>query len=166
VRTAPYRLPGLAELAADETLWAGAPAFAGATPERRETVLRAIADHLRGVLVLDAPTLSEERTRSLTHRVAQGLCEPWTFDPGERLRQGKIALLPGASADARDRSVGLRLGMRSSIGRYLRSRRTWGIDDDLRADETEALLLAVIEALRGHLLTVVERRGEPWGVCS
>jgi hypothetical protein len=56
--------------------------------------------------------------------------------------------------------------MRSSIGRYLRSRRTWGIDDDLRADETEALLLAVIEALRGHLLTVVERRGEPWGVCS
>jgi hypothetical protein len=40
---------------------------------------------------------------------------------GERLRQGKVALLPGASADARDRAVGLRLGMRSSIGRYLRS---------------------------------------------
>ena len=155
---------GLAEIAGDDALWAGAPAIAAATAQRRETVLRAVADHLRGVLVLDAPTLSEERTRSLVHRAAQGLCEPWAFDPGERLRQGKVALLPGASADARDRSVGLRLGMRSSIGRYLRSRRTWGLDDDLRADETEALMLAIVEALRGHLLTVVERRGEPWGV--
>jgi len=155
---------GLAELAAEETLWAGAPVIAGATPERRETVLRAVADHLRGVLVLDAPALSEERTRSLAHRVAQGLCDPWTFDEGERLRQGKIALLPGASADARDRSVGLRLGVRSSIARYLRSRRTWAIDHDLRADDAETLVLAVVEALRGHLITVVERRGEPWGV--
>jgi hypothetical protein len=79
------------ELAADETLWAGAPVIAGATPERRETVLRAVADHLRGVLVLDASALSEERTRSLPLRVAQGICDPWTFDEGERLRQGKAA---------------------------------------------------------------------------
>ena len=126
----------------------GAPAIAGATPERRETVLRAIADHLRGVLVLDAPTLSEERTRSLAHRVAQGLCEPWTFDPGERLRQGKVALLPGASADARDRS--------RAAPRHALEHRTLpalqadlGIDDDLRAEEAEALVLAVVEALRG-----------------
>src|SRR5690606_19586470 len=109
-------------------------------------------------------TLSEERTRSLVHRAAQGLCEPWAFDPGERLRQGKVALLPGASADARDRSVGLRLGMRSSIGRYLRSRRTRGLDDGLRAEETVGFTLAIVAALRGQLLTVVERRGEPWGV--
>ena len=155
---------GLPELAAADGLWAGAPVLAEAPPERRETVLRAITDHLRGVLVLDMPALTEERTRSLGHRVAQSLREPWTFDEGERLRLGKVALLPGATADPRDRSVGMRLGPRSSIGRYLRSRRTWAIDRDLRAEDAETLLLAIVEALRGHLLTVVERRGEPWGV--
>ena len=90
---------GLPELAAADGLWAGAPVLAEAPPERRETVLRAITDHLRGVLVLDMPALTEERTRSLGHRVAQSLREPWTFDEGERLRLGKVALLPGATAD-------------------------------------------------------------------
>jgi hypothetical protein len=156
--------PGLGELAALDAPWAEAPAIASAPPARRETVLRAIADHLRSVLVLDAVALSEERTRSLAHRVAQTLREPRTFDEGERLRQSKVALLPGAAADARDRSVGLRLGVRSAIGRFLRSRRIWDIDDDLHAEEVEVLVRTIVAALRGHLLTVVERRGEPWGV--
>ena len=121
-------------------------------------MLKAVADHLRSVLVLDAKALSEERTRSLVQRVAQMLREPWTFEERERLRQGKVALLPGVSPDSGIGRLALRLGAASAIGRYLRSRRTWNLERDLSFEEVEQLVGSIVAALRGHLLTVVDRR--------
>jgi len=55
----------------------------------------------------------------------------------------------------------LRLSARSAIGRYLRSRRTWDLDRDLDSQRGEALVGAIVAALRGHLLTVVSHCGGP-----
>ena len=76
------------------------------------------------------------------------LREPWAFDEQERLRRGGIASLPQVTPTDRDRDVSLRLGPRSAIARYLRSRRTWGIDENLSAEEVEKLITTVVAALR------------------
>jgi hypothetical protein len=102
-------------------------------------------------------------TRSLASRVAQTIRDPWAFDERERLRTGTIALLPGVPPDPRDRRVMLRLSARSSIGRYLRSRRTWDLDHDLDSQQGEALVGAIISALRGHL-TVAQHHGADYGI--
>jgi very-short-patch-repair endonuclease len=151
-------------LASDDALWQGAPVIGGASAARRELVLAAVLDHLRSVLAIDAVPLTEERTRSLAARVAQTIRDPWAFDERERLRIGSVALLPGVVPDVRDRRVVLRLSARSSIGRYLRSRRTWDLDHDLDSQQGEALVGAIIAALRGHLLTVVSHRGGDYGL--
>jgi hypothetical protein len=155
---------GLSELSADEALWHGVPTIADAGTARREAVLDAVLDHLRSVLAVDAVPLTEERTRSLAARVAQTIREPWAFDERERLRAGTVALLPGVAPDPRDRRIMLRLSARSSIGRYLRSRRTWDLDHDLDSRAGEALVSAIVSALRGHLLTVVSDRGADYGI--
>ena len=155
---------GLAELAAEDALWREAPAIGGASAARREMVLGALLDHLRSVLAIDALPLTEERTRALASRVAQTIRDPWAFDERERLRTGSVALLPGVVPDPRERRVMLRLSARSAIGRYLRSRRTWDLDRDLDSHEGEALVGAIVAALRGHLLTVVTHRGADYGI--
>src|SRR5262249_30525567 len=89
---------------------------------------------------------------------------PWSFDEAERLRRGAVAALPAVTPTERDRDVALRLGPRSAIARYLRSRRTWGIDENLPADQVEELIDSIGAALRGHVLHIVGRRGQPCGV--
>jgi superfamily II DNA/RNA helicase/very-short-patch-repair endonuclease len=155
---------GLAELATEDARWREGPVIATASAVRREQVLAAVLDHLRSVLAIDAVPLTEERTRSLAARVAQAIRDPWAFDERERLRTGTLALLPGVVADARDRRVMLRLSARSAIGRYLRSRRTWNLDHDLDSRTGEALVAAIVEGLRGHLVTVVANRGADYGI--
>jgi superfamily II DNA/RNA helicase/very-short-patch-repair endonuclease len=155
---------GLAQLSSDDARWRSIPVIGAASAERREAVLGAVLDHLRSVLAIDAVPLTDERTRSLAARVAQTIREPWAFDERERLRNGSIALLPGVAPDTRDRRVMVRLSARSSIGRYLRSRRTWDLDRDLDSQGGEDFVGAIIAALRGHLLTVVSHRGSDYGI--
>lgn len=155
---------GLAELSSDDVLWRGVPVIGDTGAVRREAVLGAVLDHLRSVLAIDAIPLTDEQTRSLAARVAQTIREPWALDERERLRIGALALLPGATAGTLDRRVALRLSARSSIGRYLRSRRTWDLDLDLDSTAGEALVAAIVNALRGQVLTVVQQAGTDYGV--
>ncbi|MBI3979122.1 MAG: DEAD/DEAH box helicase [Chloroflexi bacterium] len=155
---------GLALLAADGARWAGLPAIAGAPAERREAVLRAVLDHLRGQLVLDAECMRHDRLRQLVQRANQWLRDPWAIDENERLRQSRIALLPGTIQDPHEDVETVGLGYRSAIGRYLRSQRTWGIDHDLPAADVDRLVLGIAVALQGHILAVVRRRGTDYGV--
>jgi hypothetical protein len=154
---------GLDELVANEVLWSH-PTIGSVTPPTRKAVLTAILDHMRSVLVLDDRTLTDDETRRLVQRANAVLREPWSFDEQERLRRGGIATLPQVTPTDRDRDVALRLGARSAIARYLRSRRTWNIDENLPTEEVENLIATVVAALRGHILRIVERNGQPFGV--
>jgi hypothetical protein len=152
---------GLDELVANEALWPH-PTIGGVSPAGRKAVLTAILDHMRSVLILDDRALTDDETRRLVQRANAVLREP--FDEQERLRRGGIAALPQVTPTDRDRDVSLRLGPRSAIARYLRSRRTWGIDENLSAEEAEKLITIAVAALRGHILRIVERNGQPFGV--
>jgi len=155
---------GLDELAADDTLWQGAPAIGDASVERRATVLRAVLDHLRSELAIDAECLKWDHAKQLFQRVNQWLGEPWSVDENEQPRVGKIALLPGVSAERADERDTFGLSFRSAIGRYLRARHTWGIATDLDMHQAEEVVRAIIAALRGQLLAVVQRKGADYGV--
>ena len=157
---------GLTELAADDTRWRGLPAIADATPERREHVLHTILDHLRTQLAIDAEALTDQSTRRLGKNAGQWLRDPWALDEHDRLKTSSFALLPNVELDEHEkRQRMLRLTSRSAVGRYLRSRRTWDIDQRLTGSDVEALIQGFVEQLRGHILMVVKNsKGEERGV--
>ena len=149
---------GLEDLASDGSLWAGLPAISSATPSKRVIVLRAILDHLRMQLAIDAEPLTNESTRRLTRNTSQWLRDPWRLEQWDRLRIQGLALLPGiqpTTSENRQRGV-LRLGPRSAVARYLRSKYTWGIDRGLSAAEAEELVRGIVKVLLGHILVPVQ----------
>lgn len=153
---------GLEELAFQDDLWSGAPAISEVDGPRRLEVLRAVLDHLRSKLVIDTEILKENHTRSLVRRANNNFIkEPWGFEHNARLRRSMVALLPGVPAP---RGEGVGLGFRSAVGRYLRSRHTWGRSADLTAQEVEDLVLHIVRVLKGHILIGVEDRGQEIGV--
>jgi len=155
---------GLEELSNDLSLWQGLPVMREVAPEMRFAVLKAILDHLRSNLAIDAKILEEDQARALVRRVNDWLREPWSFDEQERLRRSSLAIIPGVTPENRAARGFFRLGFRSAIGRYVRSRHTWSLDEDLSAQETESLILGIIGVLRGHILTMVKRNGKDYGV--
>ena len=158
---------GLHQLASEYDRWQNLPAIYEAEPGRREIVLKAFLDHLRMNLVIDANPLTADAQRSLTHRTDQWLKDPWRLEENDILARQGLALLPGKQRtryEGNGRAV-MSLGPRSAILRYLRSRHTWGTDQNLSVEEGEALINGIIEQLLGQFLAVVnDNHGEARGV--
>ena len=156
---------GLDELAASDEVWEGTPAISKAPPERRKRILGAFLDHLRMQLAIDTSLLSDDAVKSLKGRSGQWLREPWAMDDDERVRPQAIALLPNAERPMRRSSAHFSTGQRSAILRYLRDRHTWDIDRQLDPDRGIQLVGGIVNALRGHILSVeTDQKGEEIGV--
>ncbi|MGI8643397.1 MAG: helicase-related protein, partial [Thermomicrobiales bacterium] len=157
---------GLHELASDDARWSSVPGFGSTSAEAREHILRAVLNHLRGELAIDAAELTEERTKELVQRANQWLRTPWTIDRTERLRHSVVARLPSVPRADTDGDGTIGLGARSAIGRYLRSRHTWRLAEghDLDTTEVELAVNGMVQALRGHILSVVTRDAAEYGV--
>ena len=109
-------------------------------------VLRAVLDHLRMQLAIDAEELTGTSTRRLTRNSSQWLRDPWRLDERDNLRTQGLALMPDVQpthGEGRMRGV-LRLGSRSAIARYLRSPFTWDTDERLSAPEAEDLIRGIV----------------------
>jgi ATP-dependent helicase YprA (DUF1998 family) len=142
---------GLGEIAADARLWADVPLLGETPVERRAAILAAFLDHLRGAVAIEAPILTTERQDELKRRVEQSLREPWRLDQDDVLIHGTSALLPDEVATVRDGPT-IKLGARSAVGRWLRSRRTWELTKYLPGELAVDIVRAICERLRGHLL--------------
>ena len=150
---------GLPELCADESLWRGLPAIGEVPPARREAVLHAVVDRLRMEFAIEDQRLTSDGVRRVQNASGGWLRDPWAPEEGT-LRTHTTALLPNVEPDRRERrGRWLRLSSRSAIGRYLRDARTWGLDTDLTPGDGESLVLGIVEALRGHMLRVIDDRG-------
>ena len=148
---------GLSELASDDALWTGLPAISDASPDTRATVIRAMLDHLRMNLAIDAEPLTDAAARRLLRNASQWLRDPWRLEESDRLRTQGLALMPGVQRpqdERRQRGI-LSLGARSAVARYLRSPFTWGVERGLSPDEAAELVTGIVAALRGHLLAAV-----------
>jgi hypothetical protein len=111
---------GLAELCRDGRYWSFHPALTNADPAAREQVVRALLDHFRRKLAINARVLRPTEQQQLRKRADQHLNEFWGLDPeSDELRSANCFVRLGRS----NRPVeGFGLGPRSALGRFLRAR--------------------------------------------
>ncbi len=155
---------GLDDIAADDASWETAPGLGSVDASRRFVILKAVLDHLRSWLAIDADCLDEDHAKALFQNANNALRDPWTIDESVRPRSAATALLPDQTLEAHEQAATLGLGWRSTIGRYLRSQHTYGTADDLTTDEVKDLIKHIVARLRGDILSVKTRKGEDWGV--
>ncbi len=142
----------LAEICATEDLWQDHDVLRESTPQQREAAIRALLEHMRRELAINAPALDPLRQEQLIRQVNAALKDPWRFEENEELRQATSFVLPGAeSLPEGARSLSARTG----IGRFLRSREAWPVlDSPLSEKAYESFLPVLIDALIGaNLLT-------------
>ncbi len=156
---------GVEELAIQDGLWRDLPAISGASHEKRIEVLKAFLDHLRTQLAIDATPLTQDAISSLIDTTNVNLKQPWAMERDDRTRQQSIARLPWVKATRRQRGGSFSTGQGSSLAKYLRNRHTWGLPQRLTPQQGEELVLGIISALRGHILSVeTDRQGQERGV--
>jgi hypothetical protein len=130
---------GLEELGRDEGRWQFHPAFAAASPEERQVIVRAVLDQFRRKLAINCRVLRETDQQQLRRRCEQHLNEFWGLDPEvNELRTANRFVRLGRSQRSVD---GFSLGERSALGRFLRARL------DLQAGEYWDLLDALLDLL-------------------
>jgi ATP-dependent helicase YprA (DUF1998 family) len=150
---------GLEELLNNESLWSDEPIIRVVGLDSRHKVLTAFLDHLRRRLVIKASVLDEDRLSQIAARADQLLREPWVLGDKQSLRAANLAYLPEIESDSQDR-YNLRLGMRSALARFLRSRHTWGLPSDLKPPQVESVTRTIIAGLRHGILAGITRGGE------
>jgi len=133
---------GLIEMCKHDDLWSKNPILAHATRENIYDVTKAVLDHLRRSLALDAYCLRGEYQETLKRKVNQSLKEPWTFDDNEQFVEGTWYRY-GSSLQGQ-----YSLSTNSILGRYLRSNRAWNfLKNRLDTKNYEELLKAYISLL-------------------
>ncbi len=138
---------GLEEECATESLWIRHPLLATTPPAVRARIIRALLDYMRRELALSAECLHAERQEALRREVRAALREPWTFDDTEMLYEATRFVLPGTPVgQSGERS----LGTRTTLGRYLRSQKTWPtLTSSLDTEAYSTLVGALVDILRG-----------------
>ncbi len=148
---------GLSEVCHEEAAWRGYPVLEDAAPEKREQVLRAMLNHMRRNLAINALPLDPHRQGELLRKARGALTDLWAFDEQERLERSGYYLSPEHRAAEHG---GLSLSARSALGRYLRDRKTWNIAEDVPPERYLEMMEGLIAALRGGgLLVGTEERG-------
>lgn len=153
----------LREFCAASERWSGThPALAGAQPEERERVCRALLDHMRRELAIRVDYLSAAHQETIEQQSRQYLVPPWSLDDMTTMERSTIVVPAsrGARAEAGDRL--LFLSPRGGFGSFLRRRDTFaGWDGDrLKVADTDTILRDLFAALTvpGIVQAVLEAR--------
>ncbi|GIV23759.1 MAG: DEAD/DEAH box helicase [Bacteroidia bacterium] len=111
----------LGDICKRDELWTGVPALEERLPAEREAVVRAVLDHFRKRLAIEARVLQEDFQRQLVRRAQEQLNEFWGIDPHtELLQKATSFVLPTDSPKALPRYGYFRLSERTALGRYLK----------------------------------------------
>lgn len=111
---------GLEDVCGSDELAGLHPWFAAASPHDRMALLRPVLDQFRRKLAIRARVLEEQFQQQLRRRAEQHLNEFWGLDPNyDELRRANRFVRPGST---KRQVEGFRLGERSLIGRFLRTR--------------------------------------------
>jgi hypothetical protein len=133
---------GLKDVCVTDSYWQEDPILAQAPGEMRFEVAKALLDHLRKSLALDAHCLRAESQIRLKSQVNASLKDLWAFDADERLVEGEWFRY-GKEIEGR-----FSLAAISLLGRYLRSTRAWQfLERPLNQEQYELLLRAFVRVL-------------------
>ncbi len=138
--------PSLEEVCRDAQVWAQShEVLAGASPDQRGVLCRALLDHLRRELAIRVTYLSPEWQEGLRQRSYQRLVPPWALDEGELLESATLAFpRPRRRGDSPGWVFVSPMG---SFGWYLRHRAFGSIDNLLTREEVDEVISGVFEAL-------------------
>lgn len=136
---------GVEEVCARDEVWRDVLVLQGSSPEVRARVVRAVLDHFRKRLAIEAQALDRDHQRQLVRRAQQLLNDFWGFDPDtEYLREAAWFVRPiGSGGELLREGTFYRLSPRSAIGRYL----------------MDELNLASLEPFLEHFLRVLVEQG-------
>jgi RAD3-like DEAD/DEAH box helicase/uncharacterized protein DUF1998/helicase-like protein len=154
---------GLDELAADDELFASAPAvLRNATSRVRAAIYRELLDHLRKWMAIRSQVLEPTTIEQIVAKSHSRLRAPWGFGIDEKPRRARwLMIAPPSRRDTtlRDEDLIVRGGSRSALGKLLRAstspsgRTLW--DDStavraLKSKEFDALIEALLRAASTH----------------
>ncbi|MXZ96946.1 MAG: DEAD/DEAH box helicase [Acidimicrobiaceae bacterium] len=152
-----FDYPGLEELAADADEWRH-PLTAGASPDTRLLVLRALLETGRRGLGIFVGVLDPDEWGPMERRSEQHLIDQWSV-AGERQTWSSLIATGPRSPVGRRRITSLT--PRSGFGRFLNRGDTFGAAENLPLDERLVLIDDLVEALmRYGLLRLVEEEGQ------
>ncbi|HXF68666.1 MAG TPA: DEAD/DEAH box helicase [Thermoflexus sp.] len=134
---------GLKEACARDELWREVPVLGASSPERREEVVRAVLDHFRKRLAIDAPVLDRKFQAGLWKRAQNHLNDFWGIDPESEFLREATWFVRSTKPGGLPEEGMYRLSERSVLGRYLR-------------DELE---LETLEPFLGRFLDVLVSQG-------
>ncbi len=142
----------LPEIAADQSVWAGAaPALREAHGEQREELCRIVLDEFRRELAIEVDCLSEDGFDRVRRQSDQHLTGLWSIPRHESAPQP--ATVSTAAGSAGKPRADIRLTWRSLLGRYVRDR------SGLRQLDGEKLKGPDIQQVIDDVLKVMERTG-------
>jgi len=148
----------LQDLSADDELWQGHPALAGASPADRARVAHVLLDFLRRSLAIKVDYLESAYQERIQQRSSQRLREPWAIDESEAMETAGIAFPRSRTRD--DFRGNVFVSGRGGFGLYLRRAGTFPtLGQRLTVTETETVICQLFEVLR--VAGLVERVQEP-----
>lgn len=146
----------LQDLCASDDYWSSEAvhqALAGATPEERFTVAKAMLDWMRRELAVSATTLNQQQQEQLLRRSQQLLEGSWALDENEKLTFSKI-VFPRSRAKSDDRLYAFLSG-RSAYASFLRRTTTFdSYGHKISVDESQDIIRDLLKLLNRAGLVV------------
>ncbi|MBI4585415.1 MAG: DEAD/DEAH box helicase, partial [Planctomycetes bacterium] len=138
----------LDEVARAEDLWQGGhAALAGARPETRAAIAKALLDHMRRELAVKVDYLDQKTQERIKLNSNQRLREPWAIDEDEIMNYARI-LFPRPQRPDDHRGY-IFLSGRSRFGQYLRSCDTFKeFRGRISVEDAQRIILQLLAALR------------------
>ncbi|MBE9013034.1 DEAD/DEAH box helicase, partial [Pseudanabaenaceae cyanobacterium LEGE 13415] len=150
----------LQEICSGAGLWQRHPhsVLLQASPKQRFIAAKALLDHLRRELAIDADLLQPERLERLKREVRQAIADPWCFDEFELLHEATWATAsPTESHASKSRRRTVKLTAKSAVGRFLRSAKAWNwLQESLPEANYNELVTALLRVLRDGGLLIYE----------
>ncbi len=145
---------GLSKFCREENWWQNHGILKEASPEIREKNARALLNHMRKALALDAEILNPKKQASFKSSVNSALKEPWTFEEDEQLTSSVYFLYPDGKTIGDNYKS---LNSRTKAGQYLSSPDAWPeLVRNLNQAEYFDLMEAFLDALRQGFITVTQ----------
>lgn len=140
---------GLQEICETDSYWQKDAVLSQADSAQRFNAAKAVLDHLRKELAIDAALLQSKELEELKRSVRQTIAEPWCFDEFELLPEANWATIESSSTSGKSRQRLTKLTAKSKIGRFLKSIKTWSWRNvPLSEPEYDHLIIALLNLLR------------------
>ncbi|MEW5979782.1 MAG: DEAD/DEAH box helicase [Acidobacteriota bacterium] len=135
-------------VSADEELWKVLhPVLGLASPETRKGICQTLLDFIRREFCIEVDYLEWDFQEKIKRNSFNELCDPWAFDPVEKLDQRKIAFPCSESAASNGMEAAF-ISPLGGFGLFLRSANAFPGQPKADVSTTQEIIAALFEGLR------------------